>query len=509
MKKLNIPTILHALFAAGAVASAADADTNSASNTNAASAVAVATNAPSEPAEPIPTNGIVLNFHSVPLGTVLNYLSAKAGLVIVSDANLQGTVTVVARNPITTNEVVDLLNNQLSKNNLTAVLEGRTLNIMDSERAKTRAGTRVILNTTGPTNVPINDEIVTEILPVQTLSPEQLIKDLEPLIPRTASVSANEAGSAIIMTAPQRDIHRISEIISDLDSSSVSEVEVFVLKFADAKSVASELKEVFASADSDVASASRRNSRGGGFGGPFGGGGFPGFGGGGGGDNSSGTKNAQTHAIFSSDDQLNAVIASAPPSYMRSITNMIARIDQASSEVTAIKVFKLRHADPQEIADELSTMFPSTGSTDQNNRSMGFRFMPPWMQQQPAGNSKSDRMKAQTTVLAVADRRTQSITVTASREMMEEIKGMIAALDEGDTGVMKVTAFHLNNADPASVQQSMAGLFLNQGNASSSTTSDAISARTTANVNSQSTSTSSSTSFFGGSTGGGGGSGVP
>jgi hypothetical protein len=93
--------------------------------------------------------------------------------------------------------------------------------------------------------------------------------------------------------------------------------------------------------------------------------------------------------------------------------------------------------------------------------------------------------------------------------MMEEIKGMIAALDEGDTGVMKVTAFHLNNADPASVQQSMAGLFLNQGNASSSTTSDAISARTTANVNSQSTSTSSSTSFFGGSTGGGGGSGVP
>jgi type II secretory pathway component GspD/PulD (secretin) len=434
MKKLNIAAIFHALFAAGAVASAADADTNSATNAPAAS-VAVATNTPTEPAEPIPTTGIVLNFHSVPLGTVLNYLSAKAGLVIVSDANLQGTVTVVARNPITTNEVVDLLNNQLSKNNLTAIFEGRTLNIMDSERAKTRSGTPVILNNLGPTNVPINDEIVTEILPVQTLSPEQLIKDLEPLIPKNATVSANEAGSAIIMTAPQRDIHRISQIISDLDSSSISEVEVFALKFADAKSVASELKEVFASADSDVASASRRNSRGGGFGGPFGGGGFPGFGGGGG-DNSSTSKNAQTHAIFSSDDQLNAVIASAPPGYMPYITNVIAHIDQASADITVIKVFKLKHADPQEIADELGSLFPSTTSTDQNNRSMGFRFMPPWMQQPSSGSGKSERMKAQSTVIAVADRRIQAVTVTASKDLMDEIKGMITALDEGDSGNM-------------------------------------------------------------------------
>jgi hypothetical protein len=191
------------------------------------------------------------------------------------------------------------------------------------------------------------------------------------------------------------------------------------------------------------------------------------------------------------------------------ITNVIARIDQASADITVIKVFKLKHADPQEIADELGSLFPSTTSTDQNNRSMGFRFMPPWMQQPSSGSGKSERMKAQSTVIAVADRRIQAVTVTASKDLMDEIKGMITALDEGDSGNMKVTAFHLNNADPASVQQSMAGLFLNQGSASSSQTSTALSAREQGNVNSQSTSTSSTTGFFGGSTGGGGGSGVP
>ncbi|HEX4120589.1 MAG TPA: secretin N-terminal domain-containing protein [Verrucomicrobiae bacterium] len=493
MKTANITAILTALLTAGALASPAD------TNTPAPTAI-VDTNTI---AEPIPTNGLVLNFHGVPLGTVLNYLSAKAGLIIVSDANLQGTVTVVARQPITTNEVVDLLNDQLNKNNLTAVLQGRTLNIMDSERAKSLSTTPVKV-ATSPSQVPLNDEIVTEILPVQTLNPEQLVKDLESLIPKDATVSANEAGSAIIMTAPQRDVHRISEIISDLDSSSVSDVEVFILKYADAKSVASELKEVFESADSDVARANTRNNfasrfgrGGGGFGAMFGGGG-----GGGGGSSSEDTKNAQTHAIFSSDDQMNAVIASAPPGYMPYITNVITSLDQPSQDITEIKVFKLKHADPVEIADELGTLFPNSNtSSDQNNRSMGFRFTPPWMQQRQPENNQSDRMKLQTSVVAVADRRTESVIVTASKDLMGEIKGMIDSLDEGDGGDTRVTAFRLNNADPAAVELTITGLFLNQGSPSSSTTSSALSAREQGNVNSQSTSTTSSTSGFGGSTG--------
>ncbi len=396
MKTRNIIAIATALFTAALAASAADDDT-----------AAAATNAPAQPVadttmpvEAFPTNGIVLNFHNVPLSAVLNYLSAKAGLVIVSDANLQGAVSVVAKQPIGTNEVVDLLNEQLSNNNLTAVLEGRTLRIMDAERAKTLAGTPVKVDTNGPDSIPVNDVVVTEIMPVQTLNPAQLVKDLDSLIPKNATVTANDAGSAVIMTAPQRDVRRISEIISALDSSSVSDVEVFVLKYADAKSVAAELKEVFQSADSDVTRATTRNNFAGRMRG--GGGGFNPFGmggGGGGGNNTEETKNAQTHAVFVSDDQMNAVVASAPPSYMPYITNVIEQLDRPSQDITEVRVFKLKHADPVEIASELGDLFPSTtSSSDQNNRNMGFRFAPPWMQQRNTGTEQSPRMKQQSSV---------------------------------------------------------------------------------------------------------------
>jgi type II secretory pathway component GspD/PulD (secretin) len=520
MKKLV--TIIGAAFAAACLASAADDTTPAPPDTGPADA---ANNAPAPeaaaapaaadttlPAEAAPTNGLILNFHDAPLNAVLNYLSAKAGLIIMSDVDLKGKVSIVAKQPVSTNEIVDVLTEQLAKNKYAVSLNGRTLTIMDAASAKTSAGTPVLVQHDNPTNIPANDEIVTEILPVHTLLPAQLVKDLEPLIPSGDTVTANEAGSAIIMTASQRDVRRIAEIIGALDSSAVSDVEVFPLKFADAKSVAGELKEIFQSADSDITRASTRNNfagrggRGGGFN-PFGGG-FPGGGGGGGGNGEDATKNAETHAVFVSDDQMNAVVASAPPDYMHTISNVVFSLDQPSQDITEIHVFRLKHADPGEIADELSNLFPANTSnnSNQNNRSMGFRFGgPPFFPGGGGGGNStpSTRMKAQTTVLAVADRRTQSVVVTASKDLMEQIKGMIADLDEGPMGVQHVFALPIDSADPASVQETMTSLFAGTQSRTQTTTTTALSARQTANNNSQAT-TSSTTSGFGGTSGSGG-----
>ena len=180
------------------------------------------------------------------------------------------------------------------------------------------------------------------------------------------------------MTAAQKDVRRIAEIISALDSSAISDVEVFPLAYADSKSVASELKEIFQSADSDITRANTRNTM------PAGGGRGGGFnpmammmGGGGGGGNSSTTQNAQTHTVFTSDDQMNAIVASAPPDYMPTVSNVIVQLDKPSQDMTQIRVFRLKHADPTEIANELAQPVSlEHGPSDQGNRTMGFRFNP-------------------------------------------------------------------------------------------------------------------------------------
>ena len=233
----------------------------------------------------------------------------------------------------------------------------------------------------------------------------------------------------------------------------------------------------------------------------FGGGG----GGGGGAGSSDDSKNAQTHAVFVSDDQMNAVVASAPPDYMSTISNVVMELDKPSQDITQIRVFRLKHADPTEIADELSNLFPNTSSTTgQNNRNMGFQFgRGPFGPFGGGGggndNSQSARMKQQTTVLAVADRRTQSVVVTASKDLMTEIKGMISELDDGAMGVQHVFAYDIESADAAAVQETMTTLFAGTQSRTQTTTTTALSARQTANNNSQATTTSTSSGFGAGS----------
>ena len=83
------------------------------------------------------TNDLTLNFKNAPLATVLNYLSDKEGLVIVQDTPIQGTVTLVGSH-LTWDEAVDLLNSQLNRNGYAAIRNGRTLEIVSKEAAKTR-----------------------------------------------------------------------------------------------------------------------------------------------------------------------------------------------------------------------------------------------------------------------------------------------------------------------------------------------------------------------------------
>jgi type II secretory pathway component GspD/PulD (secretin) len=531
MKIKNLTLIILAALAAGGLAAAAGTETNApdtnapetgldvpaanapAASTNAEQSAAPvahappATNAPaiaesSDAAEIPPTNAVRMNFHDVPLSTVLNYLSARMGFVIVSEAEVRGTATIVSEQPVSTNEVIELLSSALGKNNYNVTRNGRVLTITTAENAMTGSATPV-KHPESPEEIPVNDEIATDVLPVHTLNPTQLTKDLSELVPSGAKLSANESGNALIMTGRQKDIHRFAEIIAALDSSSVSEVEVFILKFADAKSVAAELKEVFQSPDSTVARADARTRfRGGG----FGGGGFPGFGGGGGGGGGSSDtpeKNAANKAVFVSDDQMNAVVASAPPDYFPMITNVVERLDKPSEDITMIKLFHLKHADPQETADLLTSLFPDeSNNNNQNNRSMGARFMPPWMQQQTPVSTKSERMTRQTLVRAVPDPRTASLVVTASKDQMEQISGMIEELDNDPAMMQHVHAFYLNNADPVTAQAAMTALFAGQ-TTKPTTTQNASALQTRETSAAQSQTTTSSTSGFGASGAGG------
>jgi type II secretory pathway component GspD/PulD (secretin) len=450
--------------------------------------------------QPSDTNGLLLNFRDAPLRAVLSYLSDKADLIVVSEADVQGAVTLTASQPVSTAEAIGLLNDQLSRNHYTAVLDGRTLTVMDASRARTDAMTPVI-TFTNPSHIPVNNQIVTEILPVHSLNAAQLVKDLEPLIPSDDTVTANEAGNAVLMTACQKDIHRMAAIITALDSTAVTEVNVFALNSADAKSVAAELKELFQNADSDVNRAIAPISPG------------PRFGGRAGGDGGGAekVKTAPARAVFVADEQMNAVAASAPPDIMPMIARVISLFDKPGQEVTGVEIFTLLHADPEEVVDEIASLFapapPSgTGTPEPTAQPRGFQFGGPGLLQAAPSraSTESSRLKRQAAVRAVADRRTQSVMVAASENALAQIRKIVARLDQGSQGVMRLSVYAIDDGDAGTALEAMTTLFASSSSTANRqaqiTTPDG--ARYQAGATSQATSATSGVSGSSGSAGG-------
>ena len=197
-----------------------------------------------------PGDGLRLNFRGVPLEMVLNYLSEAAGFVIVLETDVRGKVDIWSNTPVTKEEAVNLLDSVLNRNGYAAIRNERTLTIVSRDSAKTRD--IPVKRGNEPSAIPKSDEIVTQIIPLRYINATQLTKDLTPLLPVAATMTANEGGNALVITDTQTSIRRIAEIVRALDTSvsAVSAVRVFPLKFADAKTVASVIKDVFQSQES-------------------------------------------------------------------------------------------------------------------------------------------------------------------------------------------------------------------------------------------------------------------
>lgn len=173
-------------------------------------------------------NGPTLNLRGVSVDKALEYLADSEGLTINRQANTQlgGTVDLVSEKPLTKDEKVAVFNKVLADHGLTAVQDKNVLTIESLDGAFGSAGNPVNI-VSAVSGIPANDQVVTDIIPVHSLNPTQVAKDLQTLLPKGAEMTTSEAGNAIIMTGHQDDIKRMAQTIGALDTNGPADVDVF------------------------------------------------------------------------------------------------------------------------------------------------------------------------------------------------------------------------------------------------------------------------------------------
>jgi hypothetical protein len=85
---------------------------------------------------------------------------------------------------------------------------------------------------------------------------------------------------------------------------------------------------------------------------------------------------AMSRAVESAvaDEESNSLIVSAPDDVMPSIEKLVQELDVASNDVTELRVFHLFNADPLEMSELFTELFPDETTSRNNQNQGGFQF---------------------------------------------------------------------------------------------------------------------------------------
>ncbi|HRE82173.1 MAG TPA: secretin N-terminal domain-containing protein [Opitutaceae bacterium] len=208
-------------------------------------------------------------------------------------------------------------------------------------------------------------------------------------------------------------------------------------------------------------------------------------------------------ATLTANEDSNSLVVTDTNLNIRHVVEIVSALDLSVQSDSAMRIFKLRNADPTEMAALLTQLFQTNATSGTGSAAAGatpFAGGPPGMAAFLAARSQGGSGRARdgnnrgtsgsrnaTPISAVADARTQSVIVTGSKDALQQIGEIIAQLDESGARKQKVFVYTLENADVGQVETVLKNLFETNSTRSSTTNqNDPLANR--ANNNTQQTS---------------------
>jgi len=377
--------------------------------------------------QPATTQAAVrLNFKEASLRALLEYLSETVGLVILEEARVDGRVTVMSRQPLSTAEALSLLDTVLKQNGYAAIRNGRTLKIVTLDNAK--RSSIPVRSGNDPAKVQASDRVITQVIPISFADAVRLKADLASLKPAYADLASNAASNALIVTATEADVRRFMEIIKALDQhlAGVADVKVFQLTYANATNAAKLITELFKpetdrAGQAQVPAFMRR---------AFGGRGRGGEEGDQEGQQAGGR---QARVIATADDRTNTLVVSAPPDVLTVIEGIVKDLDSNPSAEQDVFIYSLKNAQAKNLETVLNQIFSETTRTTGGGGRTGAsaaqarRFSA--FGQSAVGATLAAAGDLIGQVYVVADEDTNSLLVRTATKNFERVKEILELLD--------------------------------------------------------------------------------
>ncbi len=274
---------------------------------------------------------IAMNFHDVEVSTVVRFISETTGKNFIYDNKLKGKITIIAPKELSANDAFDLFVSVMELKGFAIINIGSAYRVSPVSMVK-QAPIKVSRGKVRPKRV--NELYMARLIPLDYLSPKELMPVLTPMVSRQGYISAFGSSNSILVLDTAINIDKIIKMVGFLDvKSTANPSELIMLKYAMAKDMVEMLKK-YESGGGGVAVA---------------------------GQPMMGQVTGKKVPIAAT--RLNAIIIFGNKAERKRLRELIALLDVKASEAASrIKVYYLENADAEELAKTLEKVVQSAPS---------------------------------------------------------------------------------------------------------------------------------------------------
>ncbi|MGD8786317.1 MAG: secretin N-terminal domain-containing protein, partial [Phycisphaerales bacterium] len=318
---------------------------------------------------------ISVNFEQADIRTVIKTVGDITGINFVVDESVSGTVTLMSPTRIRLDNLYKVLESILEVQGYAAVPGENLVKIVPrADAAKRNLLVRVGSN---PADIPLNDSIVTQIIPLSYADAAEVSQIIQPLLAEGAQLATYPRTNSIVITDTCSNIHHIATIIKNLDvTGSKEQVTVSGLQHASAEVLSEQITRIMEKQKATYMQAARIRNM----------------------------PQIASDIKIMPDNRTNSLIVVATAQDTETINELIIQLDiQRPTGTNNVHVVYLQHAQAEEVAESLTAAL---------------------------SNLKiAGALEATQQVQVTADIGTNSLIITASSQDFEVISEIIEKLD--------------------------------------------------------------------------------
>ncbi len=185
---------------------------------------------------------VTIDFDNVDIILFIKFISELTGKNFVVDKAVRGNVTIISPSKISVEEAYKVFESVLEVHGYTTVPSGEIIKIVPALHARSKSiETRIREGSITP-----EDKVVTQLIPLNYASPDDLKKIFAPLISKTSIIVSYLPTRMLIVTDVLSNIKRIVRIIKEIDVKGLGEeISVIPLIHATATDLAKSLTAIF------------------------------------------------------------------------------------------------------------------------------------------------------------------------------------------------------------------------------------------------------------------------